>query len=86
MQATPPLGAALAAATRTHGEATTVLPAAAVMGLPALFLAPDLLATDPSRRQTPNIPALPKQGGEPFPYLSNTRELASENRNQQQNQ
>ncbi len=45
MQATPPLGAALAAATRPHGEALTVLLAAAVMGIPVLFLAPDLLAT-----------------------------------------
>ena len=45
MQATPPLGAALAAAARPHGAGLTVLLAAAVMGIPVLLLAPDLLAT-----------------------------------------
>ncbi len=44
MQATPPLGAALAAFTMARGTLATILTAAAMMGLPAAVLAPGLLA------------------------------------------
>lgn len=43
MQATPPLGAGLAGATLPRGLAVTVVAIAAVMGLPAVALAPDLV-------------------------------------------
>jgi len=43
MQATPPLGAGLAALLLPHGPVVTVLAVAAVMGLPALLLGPGLL-------------------------------------------
>lgn len=42
MQATPPLGAALAAATVTRGVAPTVAAIVAVMAVPALLAAPGL--------------------------------------------
>jgi hypothetical protein len=44
MQATPPLGAALAALTLRHGVAVTVLAICALMAVPALALARDLTA------------------------------------------
>jgi MFS family permease len=43
MQATPPIGAGLAAVTLPLGGTATVVVIAAVMGLPALLLSPDLL-------------------------------------------
>jgi MFS-type transporter involved in bile tolerance (Atg22 family) len=48
MQATPPAGAALAVLTLTHGTLAAVTAVAAVMGLPALILARNLMtaATD----------------------------------------
>jgi hypothetical protein len=51
MQATPPLGAGLAALTMPHGTTVTVLSISAVMGLPALVLAGDLLGQDPDADQ-----------------------------------
>jgi len=44
MQATPPAGAALAALTLTHGTPATVVAVAATMGLPAIFLAHNLMS------------------------------------------
>jgi hypothetical protein len=44
MQATPPLGAALAALTLRDGVAVTVLAIGALMALPALAFARDLTA------------------------------------------
>ncbi|MGA7988798.1 MAG: hypothetical protein WCB51_10415 [Candidatus Dormiibacterota bacterium] len=43
MQATPPLGAGLAALILPLGGTTTIVGIAAVMALPAVLLAPDLV-------------------------------------------
>lgn len=46
MQATPPLGAGMAALTLRHGNAVTVLAVCALMAVPALAFARDLTAAD----------------------------------------
>jgi predicted MFS family arabinose efflux permease len=48
MQATPPIGAGLAGAVLPRGLAVSVTAIAAVMGAPALVLAPDLLSSTPT--------------------------------------
>jgi hypothetical protein len=60
MQATPPLGAGLAALTLRHGTTATVLVAAACMGLPALLLGPQLIraaAEHPRLRAATPLPS-----------------------------
>lgn len=66
MQATPPAGAALAALTLTHGTLAVVATVAAVMGLPALVLARDLMtaATDTDHGGDPK-PAAPSSPAQP---------------------
>jgi MFS family permease len=67
MQATPPAGAALAAVTLTHGTLAVVIAVAAVMGLPALILAHNLMtaATDADHdsNQIPEASTSPKLPG-----------------------
>lgn len=71
MQATPPAGAALAAFTLTHGTLAVVAAVAAVMGLPALVLARDLMTaatdTDHGSDPKPAAPSSPAQPGHRAP-------------------
>jgi len=53
MQATPPLGAGMAALTLGHGEAVTVLAVCALMAIPALAFARDLVAAAGTRPARP---------------------------------
>ena len=63
MQATPPAGAAVAALAIAHGTFAAVAAAAAIMGLPAVALAPDLMRAatdaDPSRDRQAAAPLSP---------------------------
>jgi len=65
MQATPPAGAALAALTLTHGTLTVVAAIAAIMGLPAVLLAHNLLSAatdaDHASSRKPPPPEAPGQ-------------------------
>jgi MFS family permease len=63
MQATPPLGAGLAAVTMRLGGAATVWAVVAAMGLPALLFAPWLLTTAPAAADASGGP--PASDGEP---------------------
>jgi MFS family permease len=58
MQATPPAGAALAALTITHGTPAAVTAVAAVMGLPVLFLAHNLITAATGADDSNQVPAV----------------------------
>jgi len=68
MQATPPLGAGLAALTLAHGNTATLVAAAAAMGLPAMLLGPALIrAPDAAQRQAhpASQPTTPEREDDP---------------------
>ena len=72
MQATPPLGAALAALTLRDGVAATVLAIRALMAVPALAFARDLAAAGDRYQAAENEPSDPRPAAEDGPLEPDT--------------